>query len=314
MRILAISDLHNNVACVRKLRAQENNDYDVIALGGDIGSYRADEIFKVLRTFKCPIVYVYGNWDHHLSHKKSFGRRCHLIHLNIVRVGSLTFTGFSFPGPRSRLTYAQHSERCQLALLKRLAAANVDLSRTVFMAHDRATHLAKRFPNLLLHLYGHIHTFDVLRRGATTYVNLSALDRIRPVLPRSLASTTAHFTDVRHANAGNYAVIEVGPGAEISVECRLLHRSYENWVTVDRSWMLGMHGGAALISEETIFGDNVRYPHLARARRQAGGVSFVLGRGGRPGLPRATRRPSMRAISSANRVRPRTNPPLVANR
>jgi predicted phosphodiesterase len=32
MRILALSDMHNNVACARKLRAQENNDFDVIAI------------------------------------------------------------------------------------------------------------------------------------------------------------------------------------------------------------------------------------------------------------------------------------------
>src|SRR4029077_607275 len=41
MRILAFSDIHNNVACVRKLRAQETNSYDVITIPGDIGTYRA---------------------------------------------------------------------------------------------------------------------------------------------------------------------------------------------------------------------------------------------------------------------------------
>lgn len=56
MRILAISDIHNNVACVRKLRAQEDNSFDVIAIAGDVGGYRAFEIFEVLKSFKCPIV------------------------------------------------------------------------------------------------------------------------------------------------------------------------------------------------------------------------------------------------------------------
>jgi len=41
MKILAISDIHNNVACVRKLRAQEANEYDVIAIAGDIGARAA---------------------------------------------------------------------------------------------------------------------------------------------------------------------------------------------------------------------------------------------------------------------------------
>ena len=63
MRILAVSDIHNNVACVRKLLAQESNSYDVIVFPGDIGTYRAAEIFDMLKTFECPIVLIHGNWD-----------------------------------------------------------------------------------------------------------------------------------------------------------------------------------------------------------------------------------------------------------
>src|SRR5437764_1156432 len=101
MKLLAISDVHNNVACVRKLRSQEGNDFDVIAIAGDVGSYRATEIFDVLKTFKCPIVYVYGNWDRKLTHKTTFGKDCQLIHLNVVKIGSLFFSGFSdFPRGR----------------------------------------------------------------------------------------------------------------------------------------------------------------------------------------------------------------------
>src|SRR5262249_42534979 len=63
MKILGISDIHNNLACVRKLRAQETNEYDVIAVAGDIGTRAAGEIFATLASFECPIVYVHGNWD-----------------------------------------------------------------------------------------------------------------------------------------------------------------------------------------------------------------------------------------------------------
>ena len=49
MKILSISDIHNNAACVRKLRAQESNDYDVIAIPGDIGTYGAAEIFETCK-------------------------------------------------------------------------------------------------------------------------------------------------------------------------------------------------------------------------------------------------------------------------
>jgi hypothetical protein len=48
--------MHNNGACVHKLRAQESNDYGVIATAGDIGNRRAVEVLKTLRTFECPIV------------------------------------------------------------------------------------------------------------------------------------------------------------------------------------------------------------------------------------------------------------------
>src|SRR5437588_3156761 len=85
MKILAISDIHNNVACVRKLRSQEANEFDVIAIAGDIGDYRAKEIFDVLKTFRCPIVYVHGNWDSKLGYNDNFGPDCHLLHLNVVK-------------------------------------------------------------------------------------------------------------------------------------------------------------------------------------------------------------------------------------
>jgi len=92
MKILAISDIHNNVACVRKLRAQEANEYDVIAIAGDIGTRAAAEIFATLATFECPIVYVHGNWDR-MPDDAKFGAGAQLVHLKAVKVGSLTFAG-----------------------------------------------------------------------------------------------------------------------------------------------------------------------------------------------------------------------------
>ncbi len=88
MKILAIADIHNNVACVRKLRAQEANDYDAIAIAGDIGTHAAAEIFATLGTFKCPIVYVHGNWDR-MPEDAKFGTRAHLVHLQVVKVAGL---------------------------------------------------------------------------------------------------------------------------------------------------------------------------------------------------------------------------------
>jgi predicted phosphodiesterase len=56
MKLLALSDIHHNLAAVRKLRASEGNSFDAIVVAGDIGSASADEFFKILATFKCPIL------------------------------------------------------------------------------------------------------------------------------------------------------------------------------------------------------------------------------------------------------------------
>jgi predicted phosphodiesterase len=265
MRILAISDMHNNVACVRKLRAQESNDYDVIAIPGDIGSLRAAEIFETLKTFECPIVYVRGNWDR-MPEDARFGRQVHFAHLKIVKVGKLAFTGYSFSGslPNSLGTTANDADygrKCRALLAAAIRDAGVDLRRCVLMAHDRAAHLDREFPNLLLHLYGHVHTFEVRKRAGTTYVNTSALDRILPVASKRNRGT------VRHVNAGNYAAIEIARSADVSVECRLLRRNYEHWHVIDRRPLINGGMGVELIPEDAEFGDNNRFPRPARGVR-----------------------------------------------
>jgi predicted phosphodiesterase len=95
MRLLAFSDIHNNLVAVRKLRALEKNSFDAIIVAGDIGNAGAAYCFRILATFKCPVVYVYGNWDHELSYKSSFEPGGHLIQSNVVTIGNINFTGFS---------------------------------------------------------------------------------------------------------------------------------------------------------------------------------------------------------------------------
>jgi Icc-related predicted phosphoesterase len=95
MRLLAFSDIHHNLVAVRKLRASEKNSFDAIVVAGDIGSESAIDFFKILTTFKCPVLYVYGNWDHKLDYNASFGHNCHLVHSNVRMIGNLYFTGFS---------------------------------------------------------------------------------------------------------------------------------------------------------------------------------------------------------------------------
>ena len=64
MRVLALSDIQNDLVAVRKMRAQEiRNAFDAIVVAGDIGGEQEQDIFKILSTFRCPVLYVYGNWD-----------------------------------------------------------------------------------------------------------------------------------------------------------------------------------------------------------------------------------------------------------
>src|SRR5580692_7142348 len=72
MKVLAFSDIHHNLVAVRKLRAFQSNSFDAIIVAGDIGNEAAVEFFKILSSFKCPILYVFGNWDHSLSYRKKF--------------------------------------------------------------------------------------------------------------------------------------------------------------------------------------------------------------------------------------------------
>jgi predicted phosphodiesterase len=251
MKILAISDIHNNMACVRKLRAQEANEYDVIAVAGDIGTRAAADIFATLATFACPIVYVHGNWDR-MPDDAKFAAGAHLVHVKAVKIGSLTFAGYSFHGPLPRRRQvsgsAEYGRACRALVRAALRKSGADLRRCVLLAHDRARHLDRDFPNLLLHIYGHVHTFEVLRRGTTTYVNASALDRLLPVARK-------HDRNQRHVNAGNYAVIDVGTGGKVSVECRLLRRNYQEWTVIGRSISNGPVG-KELVPEDAVFADD----------------------------------------------------------
>jgi Icc-related predicted phosphoesterase len=95
MKLLAFSDIHHNLMAVRELRALESNGFDAIVVAGDIGSESASEFFQILTTFKCPVLYVYGNWDHQLGYNLSFGRDCHLVNCDVTTVENLNFTGFS---------------------------------------------------------------------------------------------------------------------------------------------------------------------------------------------------------------------------
>jgi Calcineurin-like phosphoesterase superfamily domain len=95
MKLLAFSDIHHNLMAVREMRALESNSFDAVVVAGDIGSESAADFFRILTSFQCPVLYVYGNWDHRLDYNACFGPDCHLVNGNVTTVENFNFTGFS---------------------------------------------------------------------------------------------------------------------------------------------------------------------------------------------------------------------------
>lgn len=83
-------------------------------------------------------------------------------------------------------------------------------------------------------------------------MNASALDRMLPVASKHDRKR------LRHVNAGNYAVIDVGRGGNVSVECRLLRRNYQEWTVIGRPTSNGPIG-KDLIPEDAVFADAVTF-------------------------------------------------------
>ena len=81
-------------------------------------------------------------------------------------------------------------------------------------------------------------------------------DEARDVVDRMLPVARKHDRKrLRHVNAGNYAVISVGRGGKVSVECRLLRRNYQEWTVIGRSTSNGPVG-KQLIPEDAVFADD----------------------------------------------------------
>lgn len=254
MRLLAFSDVHHNLAAVRKLRATETNAFDAVVVAGDIGSASADEFFRILASFDCPVLYVFGNWDHELSYRKAYGENCHLIHANVVRIGNFYFTGFSGcptnwgqnPIARKVMNQVRRRDRAALgqakrsilelnrASIRRVVENNgVDPRKCVIVTHERLRRLSEDLPGTLLHLYGHIHRFSEQTYKGTRYIDVATLDRPVAVRPRTNNEWTRE--DCRKVNAGNYVKIEIGSSQEVAAQCVCLRRHYPRWRPVEDS-------------------------------------------------------------------------------
>ena len=268
MKILVLSDIHNNLVAVRRMRDREHNVYDAVVVGGDIGNASALKFFEILSTFECPVLYVYGNWDQELDYDAAFPGDTRLIHLNAIEIGGFYFTGFSGCPTKwgknpiaLKLGDAPSASTRALDLNRnalRRVIAPIDPLRTIVVTHERLTQLATIAPNVLLHIHGHIHKFSERVVKNTTVVNVSVLDH--PVTARPRGKDVYDQTDLRNFNAGNYVVIEIN-GSEVGIECRYLPHNYDGWVPVTEL----RHRGIEWIAEELKWTD-ANDPRIARYR------------------------------------------------
>lgn len=223
MKLLAFSDVHNNLACVRKMRAQEENSFDAILFGGDIGRKIPEKFFEILATFECPIFYVYGNWDIDLPLDAKYHPRATILHRNFVTLNGITIAGFSDkPDGSARRQFA--------GMLKKSGA---DFSRTILLCHYELRGVEKDFPGLALHLFGHTHVMERHDAKGTHYVNLGVLDRQISARPHDKPVWVKE--DCRNYNAGNYAIIEASADAFDLRYVELPH-DFPGWTPVDRSY------------------------------------------------------------------------------
>jgi len=205
------------------MRAREENAFDAVLFGGDIGRKIPEPFFAILASFECPVFYVYGNWDVDLSPDAKYHPRATILHRSSVTLGGVTFAGFSDkPDGTARRHFAG-----------RLKKSGADFSRTILMCHYELRGIEKDFPGLALHLYGHTHVMEQREVKTTKYVNLGVLDKQISARPKDKPVWVKE--DCRNYIAGNYAIIEAG---EKGFDVRYIEVTggSEDWVPVERSY------------------------------------------------------------------------------
>lgn len=95
MRILAISDIHENVEAMRRLRWLETNRFDAVFIAGDLGNKSASEIIRIAATFFCPVFYVLGNHDYEIEYDDKVLSPAIHIHNGPVFLDKYCIVGYS---------------------------------------------------------------------------------------------------------------------------------------------------------------------------------------------------------------------------
>lgn len=242
MKILAFSDIHDNLPCIRKLRAQETNSYDLIVVAGDIGDDIFNDFLGIVATFECPVYYVYGNWDNRLKYEPSHIHNCKLLHMDIYEINGFYFAGYSGCPTHwgqnpiairiwsekinevSKNNIKRKTELSKIAtqiytenrqtLFNEIRKSGIDLKRLFLVSHERIYRTHEEFDGIMCHIYGHRHGFKHSIYHATHFVNVSALDTIKTMIKPD----GSEF----NVNAGTYCVIDIDGDNNIDIQSKQL--------------------------------------------------------------------------------------------
>lgn len=247
MRVLALSDIHCNIAAIKRIRRDVVNEYDLLIVAGDIGLSAASEIFDILDTFACPIAYIYGNHDHNAPYNLRLGTNGHHLHGAPLKVGNVRLHGFSGCSAAwgknpvalrfaaeleatNALTEPSAYKNAIMAIDKRILEENrrelaLSIERTtdpdefvIVVTHDRLPRIAQTLPRVDLHIHGHRHKFSDTVFMGTRILNVAAVDLLGSLY--SGEAREAADADPNGLGPGNYVTLEIEKNRIANVRCR----------------------------------------------------------------------------------------------
>lgn len=192
MKILAISDIHDDVRAAETLYERvRNRELSAIVCAGDLGKLKnARKIAGVFDKMNIPFLYVLGNWDDFSFDEQLSINSIHL-HLRSVEINGWTFVGYSgcsanFYGENSSITsifekfkndsnstrFHKEAREIRLQELSELFINEGLGNNTVVVSHERIYKIRHK---PYLHLFGHIHKFCQTQYKETHFVNLPPL-------------------------------------------------------------------------------------------------------------------------------------------
>ena len=258
MKILAVSDIHGNVRAARQVRARESNHFDVIVVAGDIGNDKTAEILAILASFECPVLYVYGNWDHETAYDQNFGPTCHHLHMAPYQIQGTTFIGYSGVEQnwgrnpiarkfaRKGRQFADIGAANRSEMVKDIRKGGYDPRSTIVVTHDRLYRTNEDMPDVPLFLFGHRHGFYDREFKGSRFVNVSVLDDpVSVAHPDELDKNG--WDAVFNINDGNYTILEWSKSAGTVARKMPFKPSFAGWEFMD-----GIFMGAPWIGDELV--------------------------------------------------------------